>query len=174
MKVDADYVAKPYEEWRGADWPKTYQAVDHPNLFAVGTRVRAAAPDLAAAQEPSWHGHRALAATHRDAVGGDGQDRRADHRRPDEARWLPPGARGVDGEHGRRVRGLGRGRYATRIGGRDEDDSGRTGLTVYPTGRDLADTRGEIGLSGHWATLMLHYLFIHKAKGRLGWQLIWE
>ena len=46
--------------------------------------------------------------------------------------------------------------------------------SVYPTGRDLADTRGEIGLSGHWVKLMLHYLFIHKAKGRLGWQLIPE
>ena len=46
--------------------------------------------------------------------------------------------------------------------------------TVYPTGRDLADTRGEIGLSGHWAKLMMHYLFIYKAKGRPGWQLIPE
>ena len=44
----------------------------------------------------------------------------------------------------------------------------------YPTGRDLEDTRGEIGLSGHWVKLMLHHLFIHKAKGRLGWQLIPE
>ena len=44
----------------------------------------------------------------------------------------------------------------------------------YPTGRDLKDTRGELGLAGHWVKLMLHYLFIHKAKGRLGWQLIPE
>ena len=46
--------------------------------------------------------------------------------------------------------------------------------TAYPTGRDLADTRGDIGLSGHWAKLMMHYLFIYKAKGRPGWQLIPE
>lgn len=44
----------------------------------------------------------------------------------------------------------------------------------YPTGRDLKDTRGELGLAGHWVKLMLHYLFIHKAKGRLGWQFIPE
>ena len=25
MKVDADYTAKPYEEWRAEDWPSTYQ-----------------------------------------------------------------------------------------------------------------------------------------------------
>ena len=44
----------------------------------------------------------------------------------------------------------------------------------YPTGRDTRETRGELGLHGHWVKLMLHYLFIYKAKARLGWQLIPE
>ena len=44
----------------------------------------------------------------------------------------------------------------------------------FPTGRDLGDTRGEIGLAGHWVKLMLNHLFIYKAKGRPGWQLIPE
>lgn len=46
--------------------------------------------------------------------------------------------------------------------------------TRYPTGRDLRETRGEIGLSGHWVKLMLHHLFLYKAKGRPGWQFIPE
>jgi sulfide:quinone oxidoreductase len=46
--------------------------------------------------------------------------------------------------------------------------------TKYPTGRNLATTRGEIGLYGHWSKLMLHYLFIYKAKALPGWQLIPE
>ncbi len=44
----------------------------------------------------------------------------------------------------------------------------------FPNGREVHETVGEIGLSGHWVKLMLHYLFIHKAKGRFGWQLIPE
>ncbi|MEP7090033.1 MAG: hypothetical protein ABI776_07965 [Nocardioidaceae bacterium] len=44
----------------------------------------------------------------------------------------------------------------------------------FTTGRDLRNTRGEIGLSGHWVKLVLHYLFIHKAKARFGWHLIPE
>ncbi|MCB0906907.1 MAG: hypothetical protein KDB63_07295, partial [Nocardioidaceae bacterium] len=44
----------------------------------------------------------------------------------------------------------------------------------FSTGRDIRSTRGEIGLSGHWAKLMLHYLFIHKAKARFGWHFIPE
>ena len=44
----------------------------------------------------------------------------------------------------------------------------------FATGRDIRETRGEIGLSGHWVKLMLHHLFLYKAKARLGWQLIPE
>lgn len=38
----------------------------------------------------------------------------------------------------------------------------------YPTGRDLKNTRGEIGLSGRTGQAHAPPLFIHKAKGRLG------
>jgi sulfide:quinone oxidoreductase len=44
----------------------------------------------------------------------------------------------------------------------------------YPTGRDLDGTTGELGLSGHWVKLMLHHLFLYKAKARFGWQFIPE
>jgi sulfide:quinone oxidoreductase len=46
--------------------------------------------------------------------------------------------------------------------------------TVYPTGRDLAVTSGEIGLAGHWIKRMLHTLFIYKAKALPGWTNIPE
>ena len=36
MKVDADYTAKPFEEWRAEDWPQTYQTPAYANVFAVG------------------------------------------------------------------------------------------------------------------------------------------
>ena len=36
MKVDADYTAKPYEQWRAEDWPRTYQVPGLDNVFAVG------------------------------------------------------------------------------------------------------------------------------------------
>jgi len=36
MKVDADYTAKPYEEWKASDWPRTYQNPDYKNMFAAG------------------------------------------------------------------------------------------------------------------------------------------
>lgn len=36
MKVDADYAAKPYEDWAVDDWPSTYRSPMRPNVFAAG------------------------------------------------------------------------------------------------------------------------------------------
>ena len=36
MRVDADYSPKPFDEWKAADWPRTYQSPEYPNIFAVG------------------------------------------------------------------------------------------------------------------------------------------
>jgi sulfide:quinone oxidoreductase len=57
-------------------------------------------------------------------------------------------------------------------------------MTMYPivpdyakypaTGRSANDTYGEIGLAGHWIKLLLHYMFIYKAKALPGWSLIPE
>lgn len=57
-------------------------------------------------------------------------------------------------------------------------------MTMYPivpdhqrfprSGRDLHQTRGEIGLGAHWTKLLLHYLFIYKAQARPGWYFIPE
>ena len=45
----------------------------------------------------------------------------------------------------------------------------------YPKyGRDINATVGVIGLAGHWMKLFMHYMFIYKAKAKLGWSLIPE
>ena len=57
-------------------------------------------------------------------------------------------------------------------------------MTVYPIvpdydlypeyGRDIKRTFGEIGLAGHWIKILLHHMFLHKARMRPGWRLIPE
>jgi sulfide:quinone oxidoreductase len=43
---------------------------------------------------------------------------------------------------------------------------------TYPEyGRDTdSRTFGEIGLAGHWIKILLHHMFLYKAKMRPGWQ----
>ncbi len=36
MRVDADYGAKPHDQWAPGDWPRTYQSPAYPNIFAAG------------------------------------------------------------------------------------------------------------------------------------------
>ena len=45
----------------------------------------------------------------------------------------------------------------------------------YPDyGRDLKYTFGEIGLAGHWIKILLHHMFLYKARMRPFWSLIPE
>jgi sulfide:quinone oxidoreductase len=174
MKVDADYDAKPYEQWRGDDWPKTYQVPGHDNVFAVGiafapphpiSRPRKSANGTVISPSPPRTGMpsgvmgKTAALTIADRI-------KHGNRRPaHEASMANMGAACVASAGA----GMRRGSAAAMTMMPIVPDYSR-----YATGRDLADTRGEIGLSGHWSKLTMHYLFLYKAKGRLGWQLIPE
>ena len=174
MKVDADYTAKPYEEWRAADWPSTYLAPGYDNVFAVGiafapphqiSRPRKSTNGTVIAPSPPRTGMpsgvmgktAALTIVDRIENGADAPAHRASMASMGAACVASAG------------HGLRRGSAAAMTMMPVVPDYVR-----YPSGRDLKGTRGEIGLSGHWVKLMLHYLFIYKAKGHPGWQLIPE
>ena len=174
MKVDADYTAKPYEEWTAADWPKTYEVPGFPRIFAAGiafapphqiSRPRKTpngtmiAPSPPRTGMPSGVMGKTVAKTIADRIrhGADAPAHTASMARMGAACVASAGT------------GLTKGSAAAM-----------TMLPVVPdyqrfaTGRDELETRGEIGLHGHWVKLMLHYLFIYKAKALPGWQLIPE
>ena len=52
MRVDADYTAKPFEEWKREDWPSTYQSPKYENVCGRD-RLRPAAPDVHARSKPN-------------------------------------------------------------------------------------------------------------------------
>lgn len=174
MRVDADYSGKPYDEWSADDWPKTYLAPGYDNIFAVGiafapphqiSRPRTAPDGTVITPSPPRTGMpsgvmgktAALTIAERIAHGSDHPARTASMARMGAACVASAGA-----------------------GVRDGSAASMTMLPVvpdysrFPTGRDLSGTTGEIGLSGHWVKLMLHHLFLYKAKARPGWHLIPE
>lgn len=174
MKVDADYSGKPYEEWSAEDWPKTYQCVGYDNIWAVGI---AFAPPHAISQPhkspngtliapapprtgmPSGVMGKTVALTIRDRI------TKGPHAKAHEASMasMPAACVASAGT------GLRKGSAAAMTMMPVVPDYSR-----FPTGRDLKGTTGEIGLSGHWVKLMLHHMFIYKAKGLPGWQFIPE
>jgi sulfide:quinone oxidoreductase len=174
MKVDADYTPKPYEEWRAEDWPTTYAAPGYDNLWAVGiafapphqiSRPRKTpngtpvAPSPPRTGMPSGVMGKTVALTIADRIKHGAQAA------PHTASMARMGAACVASAG----TGLAKGSAAAM-----------TMLPVVPdyqrfaTGRDERETRGELGLHGHWVKLMLHYLFLYKAKALPGWQMIPE
>lgn len=174
MKVDADYSAKPYEEWTASDWPRTYMAPAFDNIWAVG--IAFAPPHAISQPRFSANGTNITPSPPRTGMPSGVMGRTAAFTIvdritqgcstvPREASMATMGAACVASAGA----GLTRGSAAAMTMMPVVPDHVR-----YPTGRSLKDTRGEIGLSGHWVKLMLHYLFIHKAKARFGWQFIPE
>lgn len=174
MKVDADYAAKPYAEWSARDWPRTYQSPAYANIFAAGIafapphaisrpyQTPSGAPVAPAPPRtgmPSATIGKAVARSIVDMLGGAGGPTR-------RASMSEMGAACVASAGASLLRGT------------------AASMTVYPIvpdfdrypeyGRDLRFTFGEVGLAGHWIKVLLHHLFLHKARLRPGWRLIPE
>jgi len=174
MKVDADYSPKPYEEWSARDWPSTYQSPAHPNVFAAGiafapphaiSRPRQTPSGAPVAPAPPRTGMpsamigKAVARSVVDMLAGaPGPTRKASMSRMGAACVASAGANPFRGT--------------------------AVSMTVFPIvpdferypeyGRDLDHTFGEIGLAGHWIKILLHHMFLYKARLRPGWSLIPE
>ncbi|MFI5345506.1 MAG: NAD(P)/FAD-dependent oxidoreductase [Elusimicrobiota bacterium] len=174
MKVDADYTAKPYEEWRAADWPRTYRSPKYANVFAAGiafapphaiSRPRRTPDGTPIAPAPPRTGMpsgviaRAVALSIVDMING---------------------APGPTYEASMAEMGAG----CVASAGKGFFRGSAASMTMYPIvpdyerfpilGRDPRYTFGEIGAAGHWIKHILHHMFLYKAKALPGWWLIPE
>ncbi|MDO5672436.1 MAG: FAD/NAD(P)-binding oxidoreductase [Actinomycetaceae bacterium] len=174
MKVDADYSPKPYEEWRAADWPETYQSPAYPNLFAAG--IAFAPPHAISKPHKTKNGTMIAPAPPRTGmpsgtIGKEVAMSIVDLLKDPNAK-LRKASLGVLGAAcvASTGTGLTQGTAAAMVMYPIVPDT-----TVYPDGgRNAKHTRGEIGLFGHWTKLMLHFMFIYKAKALPFWWLIPE
>jgi sulfide:quinone oxidoreductase len=174
MKVDGDYQAKPFEAWRAGDWPRTYQSPAFRNIFAAGIAFAPPHPVSRPRQSPKGTNitpapprtgmpsamiAKAVARNIVDMIFGAEKLRHT-------ASMAEMGAACVASAGANPLRGT------------------AASITVFPIvpdferypeyGRDLNHTFGEIGLAGHWIKILLHHLFLYKAKMRPFWSFIPE
>ena len=173
MKVDADYTPKPFEEWRASDWPNTYECPGFPNVFGVG--IAFAPPHQISKPRTSPNGTVIAPAPPRTGMPSGVMGKAA--AQTIARRIKNPNAEAVSAS----MTDMGAACVASAgTGLLSGSAAAMTMMPVvpdyqkYPTGRDIQDTKGEIGLAGHWVKLMLHYLFVYKAKARPFWFLIPE
>lgn len=175
LRVDADYTPKPYEEWRAADWPSTYQSPRYANLFGVG--IAFAPPHAISRPRTSPRGTVIAPAPPRTGMPSGVMGREVAMSIAD---MINHGAAAPT--HTASMSSTGAACIASAGAGLRSGSA--AAMTMYPvvpdysrfpgSGRSGTDTYGEIGLAAHWIKHMLHYLFLYKAKARPGWRFIPE
>ncbi len=175
MKADADYTPKPYEEWSVEDWPETYQNPDYPFMFAAG--IAFAPPHSISKPMTSKSGLKIFPAPPRTGMpsGVIGKTIAMNIIDTIKSGKLSLKHKASMGKMGAAC--IVSAGYGVRHG------SAAT-LTVFPIipdykkypiwGRDITYTVGESGLAGHWIKLLLHFMFLYKAKAKPFWWLIPE
>ena len=175
MKVDADYSPKPYEEWKASDWPRTYQSAKYDNVWAAG--IAFAPPHQMSRPRTTPNGTVIAPAPPRTGMPSGVIGRAVAQTIAERVKH------GANGKvHTASMAEMGAACIASA--GKGWRKGSAAAMTVFPIipdkekygadGRDTKETYGEIGLSAHWMKVMLHYLFIYKAKARPFWYLIPE
>ena len=174
MRVDADYTPKPYEEWRASDWPRTYQSATHRNVFAAG--IAFAPPHAISRPRTNPNGVLVAPAPPRTGMPSAMIGKTVAHNiagllRGDERP-----------KHTASMAEMGAACVASA--GANPFTGTAASMTVFPIvpdfekypeyGRDTDLTFGEIGLAGHWIKILLHHMFLYKARLNPGWTLIPE
>ncbi len=174
MRVDADYTPKPYEQWSARDWPSTYQSPAYKNVFAAGIAFAPPHPISMPRQNPNGV---AIAPTPPRTGMPSAMIGKA------VAQSIVDIIRGAQAPtHRASMAEMGAACVASA--GANPFTGTAASMTVFPIvpdferypeyGRDLGMTFGEIGLAGHWIKIILHHLFLHKARLRPGWSMIPE
>ncbi|SFN62741.1 sulfide-quinone oxidoreductase [Bizionia echini] len=176
MIVDADYTAKPYEEWSVQDWPETYQNPNYKNIFAPG--IAFAPPHSISKPRKSKNGTDITPAPPRTGMPSGITARIVADNIIDSIK------NGKESLHHKGSMGN-MGAACIASAGYGLTTGSGVSITTFPIvpdykkypktqGRKLGKTFGEIGLAGHWLKLTLHYAFIYKAKMKPFWWLIPE
>ncbi len=174
MRVDADYNQKPFSEWTAADWPRTYQSPAYQNIFAAG--IAFAPPHAISTPRTSPNGTLIAPAPPRTGQPSATIGKAVVHSIVDMIGGAP------EPSHTASMADMGAACVASA--GANPFTGTAASMIVYPIvpdyqrypeyGRDMDLTFGEIGLAGHWIKILLHHMFLYKARLLPGWQRIPE
>jgi len=175
IKVDADYTPKDYDQWRAEDWPNTYESPEYRNVFGVG--IAFAPPHPISRPATSPNGTVISPAPPRTGMPSGIMGRTV-------ASTIAARIKTGDSAEALTASMARMGAGCIASAGAGMLSGSAAGMTMYPvvpdyerfpgSGRDLRYTKGELGLAGHWTKLLLHHMFIYKAKAKPMWWLIPE
>ncbi|HVA38286.1 MAG TPA: FAD-dependent oxidoreductase [Candidatus Dormibacteraeota bacterium] len=173
MNVDADYAPKPYDQYRGTDWPATYRSPKYANLYAAGIAFAPPHPLSKPKKTPS--GNVIVATVPRTGMAAGIMGRTVAYNILDQIEGREP-------SHHARMSEIPAACIASMGNSFWKGSAASIIMTPvardfqkYPKyGRDLALCDMEVGLGGAWTKRALHSAFLYKLQARPGWPLIPE
>jgi len=175
MKVDADYSAKSFEEWSADDWPSVYQNPTFSNVYAAG--IAFAPPHAISKPMTNPNGMAIFPTPPRTGMPSGVMGKVVALNIADQIN------KGIT-DHPHKASMCKMGAACIVSSGYGLRDGMAASMTVFPVvpdyekypkwGRDINYTVGEPGLAGHWIKLLLHFMFLYKAKAKPFWWLIPE
>jgi sulfide:quinone oxidoreductase len=173
MRVDADYAAKTYDQYRAADWPSLYRSPLYDNVYAAG--IAFAPPHPMSKGKKTAAGTTIVATPPRTGMASGIMGRTVAYNIADQLDGREPSHRlPMSRMPAACIASMGKsiwnGSAASIIMVPVAKD-----YEKYPeVGRDLSLCDLDVGLAGAWTKRMLHDAFMWKLQAKPGWQLVPE
>ena len=173
MRVDADYTPKPYEQYKGSDWPAYYRSPLYGNVYAAG--IAFAPPHPMSKGKKTADGTAITAMAPRTGMASGIMGRTVAYNIADQIEGREP-------SHHARMSEMPAACIASM--GKSLWNGSAASIIMSPVardyekypqyGRDLKLCDVDVGLAGAWTKLMLHHTFMWKLQAKPGWQMIPE
>lgn len=173
MRVDADYTAKSYDQYRASDWPALYRSPLFENIYAAG--IAFAPPHPMSKGWKSQDGVQITAMAPRTGMTSGIMGRTVAENIRDQIEGKQP-------SHHARMSEMPAACIASM--GKSLWSGSAASIIMIPVardfekypeyGRDLALCDLDVGLGGAWTKRMLHSVFMWKLQAKPGWQMIPE
>lgn len=173
MRVDADYTAKPYEQYKGSDWPGFYRSPLYGNMYAAG--IAFAPPHPMSRGKKTSGGTQIIAMAPRTGMASGIMGRTVAYNIADQIDGREPSHHARMSEMPAAcIASMGKSLWSGSAASIIMSPVARD-YEKYPKyGRDLNLCDVEVGLGGAWTKLMLHHAFMWKLQAKPGWQMIPE
>ncbi len=173
MRVDADYTAKSYDQYRAQDWPALYRSPLYDNVYAAG--IAFAPPHPISKGKKTSAGTVIQATPPRTGMASGIMGRTVAYNIADQIAGREP-------SHHARMSEMPAACIASM--GKSIWNGSAASIIMIPVvrdfekypeyGRDLDLCDLDVGISGAWTKRMLHDAFMWKLQAKPGWQMIPE
>lgn len=173
MRVDADYTAKPYEQYAAGDWPAIYRSPLYDNVYAAG--IAFAPPHPMSKGKKTGSGLQITAMAPRTGMASGIMGRTVAQNIADQVEGRQPSHHARMSEMPAAcIASMGKSLWSGSAASIIMTPVARDYARYPEYGRDLSLCDVDVGLGGAWTKMLLHFTFMWKLQAKPGWQLIPE